>query len=458
MAARRLPATGLGQLTDDVLVRAEAAWQAGDADTAFTLLNDVYARTQDARYGIRLAGLVQDCGLPDKALGILAAIIVRNPAHAFAQAEYARILREKRLAADPAHATDVAAFKATAAAAWAALEAAPLFMPSQFWRSIGEKHERMLFGQGLGNFKRTVGHNYQNWLLTDPADAQVARLARIWAERRWPQVLLNTLELPDNAGFIWDRQVPVYPLTDPAARAAYAFSVGTLWEHVLENDRFGFLRDTAEETIGNPIALRREGRLISQDHAHSARELTLLFGHLGLDRKDALTVLELGAGQGRLAEMLGKTTGFRHFVVDIPPTICVSQWYVTKLFGADAVFAYRRFDDWREIEAELAGKRFAFFTPDQTRHFPAKSVDVTINICSLMEMTPAQIAYFLARIPEVTRKAFYSRQWKNWRNPVDGNAVVKTDFAVPGWRATYDADDDVHPELFAQIWEPETAA
>lgn len=445
-------------MIETVLAESGKAWAAGDADGAFVVLNEAYNRTLDARVGIRLAGLLHDCGHADKALGVLAAIIVREPGNGFAQAEYARILREKRLAADPGHQADIAAFKATVAAAWASLEADPMFLPSQFWRGIGDKHERMLTTQGLGNFKRTVGHNYQNWLLIDPADAQVARLAAIWGAKRYPQVPLNTLELPDNAGFIWDRHVPVYPLTDAAARSVYAFAVGTLWEYVLENDRHGFLRDVAEETLGNPIALRRQGKLISQDHAHSARELNLLFDELGLGRQDGLTVLELGAGQGRLAEMLGKATNFRHFIVDIPPTIGVSQWYVSKLFGDDAVFKFRPFDDWREIEDELAGKRFAFFTPNQTRLFPEKSVDVTINICSLMEMTPAQIAYFLGRIPALTRRAFYSRQWKNWQNPVDGNIVVKPDFAVPGWRPTYDRDDDVHPELFAQIWKPATDA
>lgn len=441
-------------MIDEVLAEAGKAWAAGDADGAFVLLNDAYGRTSDARLGIRLAGLLHDCRLSEKALDLLAAIVAGNPADDFAQAEYARVLREQRLAADPAHLADIAEFNATVKAAWAALEADPMFVPSTFWRAIGEKHVRMLVTQGLGNFKRTVGHNYQNWLLIDPADAQAARLARIWGERRYPQVMLNTLEPPDNAGFIWERHMPVYPLTDHAARTTYAFCVGTLWEYVLENDHAGFLSDVEEEALGNPIALRRRGRLISQDHAHSAREMNLLFAHLGLGHRDGLTVLELGAGQGRLAEMLGKTTNFRHFIVDIPPTIGVSQWYVRKLFGDDAVFQFRPFGDWREIEAELAGKRFAFFTPNQTRLFPKKLVDVSINICSLMEMTPAQISYFLARIPAITRRAFFSRQWKTWRNPADGNTVKKTDFDVPGWRPTYDADDDVHPEIFTRIWEP----
>jgi putative sugar O-methyltransferase len=443
-------------MIETYLANASKAWAEGDADSALTLLNNAYIQTSDARIGIRLAALLHEHGNTDWALQVIAVIMVREPSNAFGQAEYARFLHEERLASDPTHLAEIRAFKATVMSAWEALEADPMFLPSDFWRQIGDKHERMLSTQGLGNFKRTVGHNYQNWLLIDPADAQVARLATIWGERRYPQVLLNTMEIPNNAGFIWDRHLPVYALTDATARATYTFAVGTLWEYVLENDREGFLSDVEEETLGNPLALRRQGRLISQDHAHSARELNLLFAHLGLGRRDGMTILELGAGHGRLAEMLGKTTNFRYYVVDIPPTIGVSQWYVSKLFGDDAVFKFRPFENWREIEDELAGKRFAFFTPNQIQLFPDKSVDVTINICSLMEMTPTQIVYFLERIPEITRLAFYSRQWKNWRNPVDGNAVVKTDFDVTDWKPTYDCEDDVHPEFFTQIWEPAT--
>jgi hypothetical protein len=57
-----------------------------------------------------------------------------------------------------------------------------------------------------------------------------------------------------------------------------------LWELALAGDKLGFLKDFEESEIGNPIRLRGNGRLISQDAAHSSRELNTLFETAGLSR------------------------------------------------------------------------------------------------------------------------------------------------------------------------------
>lgn len=314
-------------------------------------------------------------------------------------------------------------------------------------------HEGMLDAFGIDNFKRTVSHNYQNWLIARAEDRQWQGLRAIWQQERFIEPLLNTIEAVDDAGFIWEREQPVYSLSDPESMAIYKLATGILWEVALARDALGFLAGFEESLIGNPIRLRRKGLLISQDAAHSARDLNSLFSLAKLSKSGQITFAELGAGQGRLAEMIGRTTAHRYYIFDIAPTLAVSQWYIQKLFPDEKVFTFRHFESWNQIEEELDASRFAFFTANQISLMPKESVDVFINLCSLMEMQAEQIDYFLERIGEVTRDVFMSKQWYAWDNPNDHNHVTKDDFRLKqGFDLLHEETDEIHRDLFLQIW------
>ena len=60
----------------------------------------------------------------------------------------------------------------------------PLDMPSTFWKSHGTFHAKLLSAYGPENFKRTVSHFYQNWLMVTLDDPQFRRLLTTWARHR----------------------------------------------------------------------------------------------------------------------------------------------------------------------------------------------------------------------------------------------------------------------------------
>jgi putative sugar O-methyltransferase len=331
----------------------------------------------------------------------------------------------------------------------------PLYSAGEFWLQTGAFHVDLLKLYGLENFKRTVSHNYQNWLMVDLEDAQVQRIFQTWAQHRSIDPFVNTMEHPNHVGFHLERfDRPEYPLANEGEREIYRLAVGLLWEHVLHGDTHKTLEPLEELEVGNPVRIRRRGRLISSDLAHSARERNLFLDQLGLNGQEGLIVGELGAGHGRLAEIFGRTTNYRYFIFDIAPALYVSQSYIQKIFPDEKVFCFRAFENWAEVRDEVGASRFAFFTANQLEFIPRDSIHLFINMNSLMEMRAEQIRNFLMQIGRVTTKAFLSRQWFRWRNQLDDLTVARGDFVLAeGWRKALDCTDDVYPEFFNQIWE-----
>lgn len=438
---------------DSLMARATGAWRNNELDSAHALLAQAYAGHSTPDVPCRFASLLHHMGRSNEAYDLLFETIAKAPWFLPAQSQLARMIKMDRRANSEDARIEVTQRRAVISEMRLVLERDPFFKPNAFWNAIATKHERMLDAFGIGSFKRTVAHNYQNWLICSAEDSQWQNLRVLWQRERFAEPVLNTIEAVDDAGFIWEIENPTYALSAPASMAVYKMATGILWELALARDAFGFLAGFEESVIGNPIRLRRNGVLISQDAAHSARELNTLFSVAKLSKSGQLTFAELGAGQGRLAEMIGRTTDHRYYIFDIAPTLAVSQWYIQQLFPEEKIFTFRDFNSWDQIESELSASRFAFFTPNQIKLMPSQSVDVFINICSLMEMQKQQIDYFLERIAEVTKCAFVSKQWYEWINPNDHMHVTKDDFQLKrGFDLLYEQPDEVYKELFFQIW------
>jgi putative sugar O-methyltransferase len=367
-----------------------------------------------------------------------------------------RVRYLKARAASPAALAAATELQRSLAAMEAEIRLHSLYVPSEFWSSWGRFNDKLLADYGIENFKRTVSHNYQNWMMTSTNDSQVRRLHELWPKHRSHQPWLNAIEGPDHVGSPVDPRFtrPEYPLADARKREIYRVAVGLLWEYVLSTDSFGVLENLTELEVGNPLRIWRNGRLISSDIAHSVRERNILLGTLGLNGGEGLSVAELGAGHGRLAEIFGRTTNYRYFIFDITPALGVSQWYIKGIFPDERIFEFRHFESFSEIEGELRECRFAFFTPNQLELIPNDAFHLFINMNSLMEMRADQVRNFLNQIDRLTTRAFLSRQWLKWRNPDEGHSLAKEDFALSErWRVGLDQIDDIFPEFFNQVWQ-----
>jgi putative sugar O-methyltransferase len=302
------------------------------------------------------------------------------------------------------------------------LESAPdVYRPSAFWRRVASDHERAISSSGLDHFKQTVNNSY----------FQMGSRAYL---RAVPRLVLSWLRRPSFEPFRveTERCRPYDSRTDsflPLLIALYQY-------HLLASDRERLLDRFQEPRIGCPTVFRAGGREFTQDLCHSFDERNFLRPHLPTADSRPLNLAELGAGYGRLAHMhLSADQELRYVIIDIPPTLFVSQWYLTRALPDVPTFRFRPFQTYDSVATEIAAARLVFLQPHQAELLPDDSFDAFITVSSLAEMTAAQISTYIRLIDRTCKGVFYTKQWKHSHNPFDDVVTREDDYPTPPrWR------------------------
>lgn len=235
----------------------------------------------------------------------------------------------------------------------------------------------------------------------------------------------------------------------------YRIYLGLLW-HYTKLTCGNELPDLlSEPSIGNPIPCSLRGKLISQDLANSIRECTAALAPLGvaLPGSSPVSVVEIGAGYGRVGFVMLSSMPCRYTVVDIPPALALSQWYLTSVFPDKRAFHFRPWKNFHDVQSELDSSDICFMTPDQFALCPDKYFDVGITISTLTEMSREQVDFYLSRLAATVSKVIYIKQWTQHDNKFDGNMLHQSDFVLPPpWQTAFERPDDVMPEFFEKSW------
>jgi putative sugar O-methyltransferase len=231
-------------------------------------------------------------------------------------------------------------------------QADPIYHPSRFWEFHGTAHLELLRRRGLEAFKQALNNSYFNWLPRTWDDNQLRNLLESWCRNPDRRPLLARFTSHPTLDWVH----PGIPLATDEQWFIHALFVGLLWYYTLQTDRYSLLARLEEPQVGKPFPIEIEGKRVSQDLANSVREYNSIRD--GLEASglwdDHLTLGELGAGYGRLAYVFAKAAPGRYIVFDIPPTLHVSQWYLSRVCPEKRVFAFRPFRRFAEIEGELA--------------------------------------------------------------------------------------------------------
>lgn len=335
----------------------------------------------------------------------------------------------------------------------AEMEAAPqISRPSRYWNHLNALNLRQLDGGGFGEFKRTINGNYFQWLPTGPRDPQFRTLlGEFLRHPAWQPVFARF----DADAYVDDRDnLATDPFRSPLRRLTYAWFVASLWEYVRSRDHRGLTAELDEPSLGNPLVVRYRGHRLSQDLCNSALEMTAILDVLPGKRPPDAGVLELGGGYGRLAWMfLECFPNVRYVLVDIPPALAVAERYLSLLYPRRRRFWFRRFDSFADVREEFEDAQIVFLTPNQLASIPTLSVGLCINVSSLHEMRPDQIAYYIAWVDAHTDGYFYSKQWIRSVNPHDGVVIRREDYPIPpAWRVVFDRTHPVQTSFFEALY------
>lgn len=327
------------------------------------------------------------------------------------------------------------------------LAAAPeIYRPGAFWADLIETNLEMLESEGFENFKRTVSNNYFNWVVRDPRDPQLR--AAIGRAIRHPHLRDLRTRMDSTEGLRTTDRSDSFELRGLSA-LVYRFFVGQTWARARYEDRLGLTERLEEPAVGNPIRMRdADGRMISQDLANSIIECN--FAAASGQVRDGARIAELGAGYGRVAHVHAHAARSIYCIFDIPPTLAVSQWYLTQVLGPDRVVPFSADPDIGALEPGTV----ALFTPDQLDRFPDGWFDLTQTISTLPEMTRPQSDHFLALLAAKSSGALFLKQWKRWRNEADDVELTEETYRLPAsWTLTHRRTDPIQPLFFNQLWQ-----
>jgi putative sugar O-methyltransferase len=323
--------------------------------------------------------------------------------------------------------------------------------PSAYWSFLNELNIDQLSASGFAEFKRTVNQNYFNFLPTGLGSDQFRAVLRRWLARPAGPVLGARVLDP---GYFEDHTWRDNPFRSRRTRAAYAAFVAMLWEVAARRDTRGLLARLEEPDLGHPLSVLHRERRISQDLCNSVLEVTSMLDGIPGGVVPGNGVLELGAGYGRVGwVLLEHSRDLKYFVVDIPPALAVAQEYLTRLFPDRPAFRFRRFARYEEVRAEMEDARIGFLTPNQLSLVPPWGAGLFVNISSLQEMRPEQIAHYIGMVGEHCSGYFYSKQWERSTNPYDHVVVRREDYPVPPhWETVFLRSHPVQTLFFEALY------
>ena len=328
----------------------------------------------------------------------------------------------------------------------------PVYLPSKFWEALNKTNLRQLESEGIENLKQTValnyftfvlGHEQFSYLLAHSSPlAWPSILYRLWRRRLTAGIAYRLTPRDLSSGLTRDQQVELTVLTK------------MLWGLARRADSLGLFDTLKEPLVGNPFKIFHRGNLISQDLANSVLEFYSIRECFAPPLDARLEICELGAGYGRNAYVFLKAfRNCKYVVVDIPPALYVSQHYLSSVFPERRVFKFRCFESFEEVEDEIEAAEIVFLLPHQAAMLPPKSFDLFINISSLHEMRPEQIAAYFDLIDRLTKGYFYSKQWFVSENPHDGLRIRQDDYPVPAhWRELYSRPARVQTAFFEAMY------
>lgn len=327
------------------------------------------------------------------------------------------------------------------------LDKAPrIYHPSEYWERLNKRHAQRIISSGLDNFKRSVNLKYFNW-----------RIKPILRQQLWP--VLAELARFNFAPFFQSEFKDHEAKLEEGAKGfgpyqafIYGAFVSAFADYVRRRDRMKLFSSIEEPMLGNPFSIRYRGRIISQDLLNSMLEFYSATEASRI-KQDIGSVAEIGAGYGRLAyvflKALSKST---YCIIDIPPALYISQEYLSQLFPGERIFRFRPFSSFADIRQEFESSRVRFLMAHQIELLPQKSFDLVLNVSSFQEMSRDQISNYTGHLGRLSRKYFYTKQWK--RSIVkDNDFITEHEYPVPvGWQAIYHRSHPIQSKFFEALY------
>ena len=312
--------------------------------------------------------------------------------------------------------------------------------PSKAWQFLNRKNLDQLLRDGYRRFKRTVALNYFTFPVQE-ADPQIRHLESLLNKDECADLRKLAEALSDD---------PDFSLTD---QMAYRYHLLLLLAVAQCVDKEHLLNQLEEPDEGGPVTIQINERQLSQDLINSVLEYYSI-SEVAVANNNK-PIIEIGGGYGRIAYVYQKLhPSIQYVSLDIPPAIYLAQRYLSSIFRGRKIFRVQNFVDFEEIREEFEQSDLVFLLPHQIHLIPENYFGLAINISSFGEMTMQQVNLYINEIDRTTTSYFYTKQWRESRNPFDDLTVSEEDYPIKShWKTKYSRPVRTNAAFFEALYE-----
>lgn len=194
----------------------------------------------------------------------------------------------------------------------------------------------------------------------------------------------------------------------PGHRKYYFYALWNLYNRLKERDKFGIF-DKVSPSGDDRHGVRMEiaGKHISWDYLLSAMSALTILENDSSYATDPKTILEIGAGWGRIGYFFRKLNPrIKYVAADIPGPLLISETYLTKLFLGEPHLVYAKARQLKRIGRAELPNAFSFVGTHHIPNISDNTIDLTINVASFQEMEPANVDLYFREINRISRLAY----------------------------------------------------
>lgn len=231
-------------------------------------------------------------------------------------------------------------------------------------------------------------------------------------------------------------------------------------EELSRRDVWGLLDRLEEPALGDGSWVDHRGKRLSLDLLQSIDELYRMKEALGFEQNDRVTFCELGAGYGRLADVvLTAMPNSSYMIFDLPESLLLSQHYLTTLHPEAKAALYPESADLIGSPEALRSHRLFFALPQFMSRLPPGTVDAFANIYSFMEMGREQIDEYFRCIDKLDPKLVYLKQHKREVNIYDSALNTSENYPIrPDWKQVHAGTSALFDHVFEAAYRLPRAA
>ncbi|MBI4422556.1 MAG: putative sugar O-methyltransferase [Elusimicrobia bacterium] len=241
----------------------------------------------------------------------------------------------------------------------------------------------------------------------------------------------------------------------PPRHPTFFEAVHHLYRTALERrDKWGLLESLEDPSVGKGDFVMHRGKRLTVSFLQSIDELYRMQSVLGFERNDPVVFCEIGAGFGRLPQVvLSAMPNARYLIFDLPECLTLSQYYLSTVHPDWKLALYPESKEIFRAPETLKDYRVAFGLPHLLRELPKDTVDVVVNIYSFMEMPPAQLEAYFSVFEDLKVGHLFIKQHKCEINVFDSAVYTPKTYPVrPHWKLLYEGTSELYEHVFEAVY------